>query len=140
MTGKPVPLDLREWVATNLLRRWHDQSDPASEQDRETMRAAMREQAREAAVGLESTAEHLNAEQRALVQAASRELPELAEQLPLVYQHGDYSTRNWLWDAAPGRPDGLRHLHRRHRRRGRLRHRRRLRRLPRCRAPRPLGR
>ncbi|MFC4951050.1 aminoglycoside phosphotransferase family protein [Pseudonocardia sp. GCM10023141] len=49
-----------------------------------------------------STAEHLNAEQRALVQAASWELPELAEQLPLVYQHGDYSTRNWLWDTDSG--------------------------------------
>lgn len=85
-----------------LLRRWHDQSDPASEEDREAMRAAMREQAREAAVCLESTAEHLNAEQRALVEAASRELPELAGQLPLVYQHGDYSTRNWLWDAENG--------------------------------------
>lgn len=88
--------------AGRLLRRWHDQSDPASEQAREAVRAAMREQAREAAVCLESTAEHLSAEQRALVEAASRELPELAEQLPLVYQHGDYSTRNWLWDAESG--------------------------------------
>ncbi|MGQ0777706.1 MAG: aminoglycoside phosphotransferase family protein [Pseudonocardiales bacterium] len=88
--------------AGRLLRRWHDQSDPASEQDREAVRAAMRELACEVAVCLESTAEHLNAEQRALVQAASREPPELAEQLPLVYQHGDYSTRNWLWDAGSG--------------------------------------
>ncbi|MGH3570163.1 MAG: aminoglycoside phosphotransferase family protein [Pseudonocardia sp.] len=85
-----------------LLRRWHDQSDPASEQDREAVRAVMREQAREAAVCLKCTAEHLSAEQHALVEAASRELPELAEQLPLVYQHGDYSTRNWLWDAESG--------------------------------------
>ncbi|MEV6981733.1 aminoglycoside phosphotransferase family protein [Sphaerisporangium sp. NPDC051017] len=89
-------------LAGRLLRRWHDQSDPGTEQDRQAVRAGMREQAREAAACLESTAERLNAEQRALVEAASRELPELAEQLPLVYQHGDYSTRNWMWDAESG--------------------------------------
>ncbi len=103
--GLPLEVKVKLRVhgdAGRLLRRWHDQSDPASEQDREAVRAAMREQAREAAVCLESTAEHLSAEQRALVEAASRELPELAEQLPLVYQHGDYSTRNWLWDNESG--------------------------------------
>ncbi|MBT2507004.1 aminoglycoside phosphotransferase family protein [Streptomyces sp. ISL-98] len=98
---KEVELRVHE-DAGRLLRRWHDQSDPGSEQDRQDLRAAMREQAQEAAACLESTAEHLSAEQRTLVEAVSRELPELAEQLPLVYQHGDYSTRNWLWDAESG--------------------------------------
>ena len=85
-----------------MLRRWHEQSDPASEQDRRSARAAMLKQADEAATVLRSTAEQLTAEQRTLVEAAARELPELIEQLPLVYQHGDYSTRNWLWDAESG--------------------------------------
>ncbi len=30
------------------------------------------------------------------------ELPRLAENLPVVYRHGDYSPRNWLWDAQHG--------------------------------------
>ncbi|MEU7179478.1 MULTISPECIES: aminoglycoside phosphotransferase family protein [Streptomyces] len=98
---KEVELRVHE-DAGRLLCRWHDQSDPGSEQDRQDLRTAMREQAQEAAACLESTAEYLSAEQRTLVEAVSRELPELAEQLPLVYQHGDYSTRNWLWDAESG--------------------------------------
>jgi len=90
-------------AAGHLLRRWHDQSDPAAEQDRHDVREAMRHKAQEATACLESTADHLGADHLALVQDAARELPELAEALPLVYQHGDYSTRNWLWDAQSGR-------------------------------------
>ncbi|WNV83041.1 aminoglycoside phosphotransferase family protein [Umezawaea sp. Da 62-37] len=90
-------------AAGRVLLRWHDRSVPASQQDREAVRVAMREKAREAASCLESTAALLGPEQRALVKAASQELPELAESLPLVYQHGDYSTRNWLWDTESGR-------------------------------------
>ncbi|MEV7087991.1 aminoglycoside phosphotransferase family protein [Streptomyces sp. NPDC093085] len=85
--------------AGRLLRRWHDHSGLPSEDDRQAVGTAMREQADEAAACLRSTAEHLNADELALVEAASKELPELAGHLPLVFQHGDYSTRNWLWDA-----------------------------------------
>lgn len=89
-------------LAGRLLRRWHDQSQPGTEEDRRAVRASMAEQAQEAAACLESTAGHLDGARRALVQAVSMELPQLAEQLPLVYKHGDYSTRNWLWDAENG--------------------------------------
>lgn len=89
-------------LAGRLLRRWHDQSGPAPEQDREAIRASMADQATEVAACLENTAGHLDDEQRALVQCVARELPELADDLPAVYQHGDYSTRNWLWDRDHG--------------------------------------
>ncbi|BDH15345.1 aminoglycoside phosphotransferase family protein [Streptomyces hygroscopicus] len=89
-------------LAGRLLRRWHDHSTPATEQDRQAVRTSMREQAQEAAACLESTARHLDGEQRNLVEAASWGLPGMAEKLPLVFQHGDYSTRNWLWDANRG--------------------------------------
>jgi Ser/Thr protein kinase RdoA (MazF antagonist) len=89
-------------LAGRLLRRWHDQSQPGTEEDRRAVRASMAEQAQEAAACLESTAGHLDSARRALVQAVSQELPQLAEQLPLVYKHGDYSTRNWLWDTENG--------------------------------------
>ena len=61
--------------------------------------ASMAEQASEATACLERTAEHLTDPQRGLVEEASRDLPGLAEGLPLVFRHGDYSPRNWLWDA-----------------------------------------
>lgn len=89
-------------LAGRLLRRWHDHSEPGTEQDRQAVRASMAEQAQEAAACLDSTAGNLDDAQRALVKAASKELPQLAEQLSLVYKHGDYSTRNWLWDPDHG--------------------------------------
>lgn len=30
-------------------------------------------------------------------------LPELADSLPIVFCHGDYSPRNWLWDEEKAR-------------------------------------
>lgn len=89
-------------LAGRLLRRWHDRSTPGTEQDRQAVRASVQHQAREAASCLDSTTGRLTRGQRSLVAAAARELPELSEQLPLVYQHGDYSTRNWLWDSDSG--------------------------------------
>ncbi|WNV84735.1 aminoglycoside phosphotransferase family protein [Umezawaea sp. Da 62-37] len=90
-------------AAGRLLRRWHDLSAQASEQDRHDVREAMLRKAREATACLESTADHLDDDHLVFVQEAARKLPELAEALPLVYQHGDYSTRNWLWDGQSGR-------------------------------------
>ncbi|KIF75594.1 aminoglycoside phosphotransferase [Streptomyces sp. 150FB] len=89
-------------LAGRLLRRWHDHSDPASGQDSEIIRAAFADQAQEAATCLEGTAAHLDDKQRAMVRCVVRELPQMAEGLPVVYQHGDYSTRNWLWSPEHG--------------------------------------
>lgn len=90
-------------LAGELLRRWHDRSTPGTEQDRQAVHASCQDQAHEAASCLEKVAGRLGREQRLLVEAAAGELPDLAAQLPLVYRHGDYSTRNWLWDAETGR-------------------------------------
>ncbi|TFI27161.1 aminoglycoside phosphotransferase family protein [Streptomyces sp. 4R-3d] len=89
-------------LAGRLLRRWHDHSGPASERDREAIRTSMADHATEVAACLENTTGHLDDAQRALVACVARELPELADGLPAVYQHGDYSTRNWLWDRDHG--------------------------------------
>jgi hypothetical protein len=90
-----LPLDVVEEqrvyeLAGHLLWRWHDHSDAASDQVREDIRASMANQAEEAAACLESTAGHLDNAQRDLVRCVSRELPELAEEVPAVYRHGDY--------------------------------------------------
>lgn len=94
-------------LAGRLLRRWHDHSDLATEQDRQIVHAAMAHQEQEAADCVAGTAAHLDGAQRALVEATSHGLLQLTEQLPLVYKHGDYSTRNWLW--YPGHGDGKGH-------------------------------
>ncbi|CAN3979428.1 aminoglycoside phosphotransferase family protein [Kitasatospora purpeofusca] len=100
--GVEVELRLYE-DAGRLLRRWHDASGPGTDADRAAVRAEMREQTQEAADCLGSTAPHLGADRLALVRAASEELVGLAEQLPSVYRHGDYETRNWLYDGETGR-------------------------------------
>ncbi|MFB8243381.1 aminoglycoside phosphotransferase family protein [Kitasatospora purpeofusca] len=89
--------------AGRLLRRWHDASTPATDADRATVRSDTKDKAQEAADCLEHLAPHLAADRLALVDAASKELADLAERLPLVYRHGDYETRNWLFDEASGR-------------------------------------
>jgi aminoglycoside phosphotransferase (APT) family kinase protein len=92
-----------EWSAHEqagrLLRRWHDHSEPAVDEERGAVRTAIAQQADEAAECLEDTARHLDDAQRALVRCVVDELPLLAEGMPLVYRHGDHATRNWLWDA-----------------------------------------
>ncbi|MEU8759860.1 aminoglycoside phosphotransferase family protein [Streptomyces sp. NPDC048659] len=88
--------------AGNLLRRWHDASAPASQRDRDSTRASMDGRASEAAACLEATAGYLDDEQRSLVECVAHGLPQLAEHLPVAYLHGDYSTRNWLWDPLLG--------------------------------------
>ncbi|MFC8275462.1 aminoglycoside phosphotransferase family protein [Streptomyces sp. NPDC057271] len=89
-------------LAGRLLRRWHDHPVPRTGRERTDILAAVARQADEAAACLERTADHLTDAQRALVQRVGDELPRLAEDLPIVFRHGDYSTRNWLWDARRG--------------------------------------
>ncbi|MEU7006458.1 aminoglycoside phosphotransferase family protein [Streptomyces sp. NPDC046332] len=86
-------------LAGRLLRRWHDHPVPTTGGERARILASVARQADEATACLEHTAHHLTDAQRALVQRVSRELPRLAEDLPIVFRHGDYSTRNWLWDS-----------------------------------------
>ncbi|MFF9352335.1 aminoglycoside phosphotransferase family protein [Streptomyces sp. NPDC014734] len=88
--------------AGRLLRRWHDASAPGTDADRAAVRCDMEAKAREAADCLQDVAPHLASDRAALVQAASTELPGLAERLLLVYRHGDYETRNWLYDEDSG--------------------------------------
>jgi len=83
--------------AGQLLRRWHDHSGPISAPVRDAIMASVADQAAEAAACVDRAGEHLTQGQRALVRRVCRELPELAEELPLVDRHGDYATRNWLW-------------------------------------------
>jgi aminoglycoside/choline kinase family phosphotransferase len=97
--------------AGRLLRRWHDLPEPSSDQARETITASITEQVREAITAsiteqvreadqcLQRGAEHLTDAQTSLIRRVVLELPQLAETLPVVYRHGDYSPRNWLWDA-----------------------------------------
>jgi aminoglycoside phosphotransferase (APT) family kinase protein len=89
--------------AGRLLRRWHDASAPGTDADRAAVHADMQDKAQEAADCLQDVRPHLAAGPLALVEAASKELPDLAKQLPLIYRHGDYETRNWLFDEATGR-------------------------------------
>ncbi|MFD7283538.1 aminoglycoside phosphotransferase family protein [Streptomyces sp. NPDC059862] len=112
--GLPLEPDIERHVhelAGRVLRRWHDYSEPASPHDIEAVRVSMMGQADEAAACLDSAAVHLDDAQRALVRSVSEELPALAADLPVVYQHGDYSTRNWLWapesDHRHGHGHGL---------------------------------
>ncbi|MEV0536312.1 aminoglycoside phosphotransferase family protein [Kitasatospora sp. NPDC050463] len=89
--------------AGRLLRCWHDASAPGTEADRAAVRSDLEDQAQEAADCLEPLAPRLADDRLALVEAASTDLAGLAEQLPLVYRHGDYETRNWLYDQDTGR-------------------------------------
>ncbi|MFE5526095.1 aminoglycoside phosphotransferase family protein [Embleya sp. NPDC056538] len=86
--------------AGRLLRHWHDHSPSPRARDRAAIRAAVAEQAQEAAICLEVTAAHLDDAQRAVVRCMMDELPRLAETMPMVYRHGDHATRNWLFDAT----------------------------------------
>ncbi|MFI5618564.1 phosphotransferase [Streptomyces sp. NPDC051567] len=94
-----APARERRPTAAHLAR--HVGSGSAA--DRAAVRAAMQEQAREAADCLQGTATHLAADRIALVEAASKNLVDLAGHLPLVFQHSDYTTRNWLYNTATGR-------------------------------------
>jgi Ser/Thr protein kinase RdoA (MazF antagonist) len=84
-------------LAGRLLARWHAHPEPEPAQARETIMVSVAGQAAEAAACLDSLGEQLTAAERALVSEVARDLPDLAAGLPLVYLHGDFSPRNWLW-------------------------------------------
>lgn len=104
--GLDLPIDEERQVYTHagtLVRRWHDHSPPATSVDRAAITEAINDQADEAHRIQPLIAEHIDAAQRDLVKAAALELPRLAAATPMVYRHGDYATRNWLWDSHGGR-------------------------------------
>lgn len=89
-------------LAGRLLRRWHDVPEPPAPGARDAVAASIDAQAAEAAAILTGAGGQLNEDARALVRQVAEELPRLARDLPVVWLHGDYSTRNWLWDAPSG--------------------------------------
>ncbi|KAF2775280.1 hypothetical protein STPH1_7467 [Streptomyces sp. OM5714] len=102
-----LPLDenqdlLVHEAAGRLLRRWHDHSAPATADDRTAVRDAVTGQADEAAACLQATRPRLTPDEQKLVEEVAHDLPPLVDELPLVYRHGDYATRNWLWDPENG--------------------------------------
>ncbi|MEV4558374.1 aminoglycoside phosphotransferase family protein [Kitasatospora sp. NPDC049285] len=104
---RALPLDLQDEqrvyeLAGRSLRRWHDASAPATDRERDAIGASMTQQADEAAACLDSVGDQLDAAQRALVRCVADELPQLGRQVPVVYRHGDFATRNWLWDSPSG--------------------------------------
>ncbi|MFD9030951.1 aminoglycoside phosphotransferase family protein [Streptomyces sp. NPDC059567] len=103
--GFPLTADAESRVhelAGRLLRRWHDHPVPAGPGVRDDIMTSVARKADEATACLARTSEYLTEAQRELVERMGRELPRLAEDLPLVFRHGDYSTRNWLWDHRRG--------------------------------------
>ncbi|SDT83421.1 Ser/Thr protein kinase RdoA involved in Cpx stress response, MazF antagonist [Streptomyces sp. TLI_053] len=86
-------------LAGAVLGRWHAWPEPAGAQARERILQQAADQADEAARCLETAGEHLSQAQRELVRKVSTDLPVLAAQVPVVFLHGDFSPRNWLWDA-----------------------------------------
>ncbi|WP_067481823.1 aminoglycoside phosphotransferase family protein [Actinomadura hibisca] len=85
--------------AGRLLRRWHSHLETAAPHARQALRKELADQAAEAADCLDELGDRLDGAQRALVRDVATQLPGLAAELPLVYRHGDYLPRNWLWDA-----------------------------------------
>ncbi|MFF4410399.1 aminoglycoside phosphotransferase family protein [Streptomyces sp. NPDC001404] len=90
-------------LAGQLLRRWHDHPEPVPAPVHAGIMASVTAQADEAAACLEHLGEQLPAAQQDLVREVSLDLPRIAEGLRVVYRHGDYSPRNWLWDPASSR-------------------------------------
>ncbi|MGW4492290.1 aminoglycoside phosphotransferase family protein [Streptomyces sp. NPDC004376] len=86
-------------LAGDLLRRWHDADEPISDREHQRIMESVTAQAHEAATILERLGDQLSLAEQDLVRDAVHDLPDLARALPLVYRHGDYSPRNWLWDA-----------------------------------------
>lgn len=103
--GFPLTADAESRVhelAGRLLRRWHDHPVPAGPGVRDDIMASVARKAEEVVDSLRRVSGHLTDAQRDLAERAGRELPLLAEDLPLVFRHGDYSTRNWIWDHRRG--------------------------------------
>ncbi|MFJ3890498.1 aminoglycoside phosphotransferase family protein [Streptomyces rubrogriseus] len=87
-------------LAGNLLRRWHDTDEPISDREHQRIKESVTAQANEAAMILERLGDQLSPAEQDLVRDTARYLPDLAQTLALAYRHGDYSPRNWLWDAV----------------------------------------
>ncbi|MGI9002472.1 MAG: aminoglycoside phosphotransferase family protein [Pseudonocardia sp.] len=100
----PTEQELRvHELAGRLLRRWHAQNpSEASGSAREEAITSVIKRADKAAVHLEHAAHLLTDPQRALVEQARRELPQLSTTLPLVFRHGDFAPRNWVWNPDRG--------------------------------------
>ncbi|MFC7831045.1 phosphotransferase [Streptomyces sp. NPDC057375] len=91
-----LPLEEKEELrvyedAGRLLRRWHDHSAPATADDRTAIRDAVTGQADEAAACLQATRHRLTPDEQKLARDVAHGLPHLADELPLVYRHGDYA-------------------------------------------------
>jgi aminoglycoside phosphotransferase (APT) family kinase protein len=85
-----------------IVRRWHERSPRATSADHASASTSIIRQAGEADQILPLITEATSAAQRALVRDAALELPRFAAATPVVYRHGDYATRNWLWDPHLG--------------------------------------
>ncbi|WP_395108332.1 aminoglycoside phosphotransferase family protein [Actinomadura sp. SCN-SB] len=85
-------------LAGRVLRRWHDHLAPVPPQARDNLTAALAGQAAEATACLDSLGGHLTEHEQILVREVARDLPAMAADLPLVYLHGDFSPRNWVWN------------------------------------------
>ena len=90
-------------LAGRLLRCWHDYPEPTPTTAHTDVKASFMTQAEEATECLKRVGDHLSRAEWSLVHQVSRELPELADSLPIVFCHGDYSPRNWLWDEENAR-------------------------------------
>jgi aminoglycoside phosphotransferase (APT) family kinase protein len=90
-------------LAGRLLRCWHAQKpSDASGSARQQAVASVIKRTDEAVAHLEHAAHLLTDPQRTLVEQACRELPQLATTLPLVFRHGDFAPRNWMWNPDRG--------------------------------------
>ncbi|MYS86460.1 aminoglycoside phosphotransferase family protein [Embleya scabrispora] len=98
----PLPADKELRVhelAGALLGRWHSRTSSAvSDSAREEAVASAVGQVDDAAARLEHAARLLTDPQRALVEQACEELPQLVRTLPTAFRHGDFAPRNWLWN------------------------------------------
>ena len=89
-------------AAGGLLRRWHELAEPVPAGGRAAVAESADQQGQEAAMCLERIGRRLTAPHRAMIKLVASELPRLMRKLPVAWLHGDFQTRNWLWDNADG--------------------------------------
>lgn len=103
--GLKLPVSEEQRVharAGALVRRWHEHSPRATSADHASICTSITRQAGEADQILPLITATTTAAQQALVRDAALELPRCAPATPVLYRHGDYATRNWLWDPHHG--------------------------------------
>ncbi|MER5868057.1 phosphotransferase [Kitasatospora sp. NPDC002040] len=81
-----------------MLQRWHSYPELVADGIRADVMTTVTAQAEEAEQCLDRVADHLVGAQHGLVLQMVHELPRLACGLPIVFRHGDFATRNWLYD------------------------------------------